>query len=396
MRTLLTSPAEMSLSDSENVIYQNALKHVTELSLNLMAVKVTNRPENFLGWCGEVLRVCRQELKVDLLEPNQLAPLKKLQVILENGFSVSQLKMVRIAAWPIFSDFIAKQSELHALPERLKLLDYIAEIRNTPLAEMTAEDLLVFAGKHTNKHDPSVYTFDVEWFASTKGAKVFHNLIQLSPGEFDLALSHIPLEGDVTFEQYQDFVTAYKKIFNSYTQDKPQGEKAPLSAATRLLAMRRPDQFIALTSAKIDIFCQGMGISKFNNFDFPAYWNEMIGTLRTLAWWSQGQPTDKDELTLWQVRAVLVDLFLFADASTAKNSNFLRLRDKTVKNKGYSASTSVARKRSKESAEALVDRALCAEGIPSYLASKRDSIINEVKEGKSVDHVIGLMRAVFG
>jgi len=39
---------------------------------------------------------------------------------------------------------------------------------------------------------------------------------------------------------------------------------------------------------------------------------------------------------------------------------------------------------------------LAAEGIPEYVIGKRETIIKEVKNGKSVDHVIGLMRAIFG
>mgnify|MGYP000496750737 FL=1 len=160
--------------------------------------------------------------------------------------------------------------------------------------------------------------------------------------------------------------------------------------------MRRPDQFIALTNAKIDILCQGLSIAKFNGFNFNAYWQDMIGTLRTFAWWNTAQPTDEADLKVWNARAVLIDLFIYADESLAQGSNYLKLRDKTLKNKGRAGSGSVARKRSKESAEMLVDRALAADDIPEYLLGKRDSIINGVKDGKSVEHVIGLMRAIFG
>ncbi len=396
MRKLLSSPVKMALTETENVIYQNALKYASELSLNLMAVKVTNRPEDFLNWCSELIRLCRQELNIELLDPEQLLPLSKLQTVLESSVSSTQLKMARIAPWPIFVDFIQKQKTIHALEERFKLLDYINEIKVKPLAELIEEDRLAFAGKHTNNHDHSVYNFDVEWFASTKGAKVFHLLLQQKPADFDQALSYIPLEGDVTPEQYENFSKAYQHIFSSHTDEKPSGEKAPLAAATRLLAMRRPDQFIALTNAKIDILCQGFSIPKFNNFDFNSYWQDMIGTLRTFAWWHQAEPTQANELKIWQARAILVDLFLFADENTAQNSNYFRLRDKTQKNNGRATAGSVARKRTKESAEMLVDRALTADDIPEYLLNKRDSIINEVKNGKSVEHVIRLMRAIFG
>jgi hypothetical protein len=409
MRKLLSSPVQMPLSDAENQVYQNALKYLTPLSLNLMAVKVTDRPEDFLGWCRELIRICREDLNKDLLEEEQTLPLKKLQEILETGFTISQFKMARIAPWAIFADFIEQQSTVHALDERLRLLDYIDEIRQKPLADLLVEDRLAFAGKHTSQHDYSHYNFDVEWFAGTKGAKVFHALLDLSPEKFDAALAHIPLTGDVSLADYQSFVSDFQQIFTEYTQIKPQGEKAPLAVATRLLAMRRPDQFIALNNNKIDILCQGLSIAKFKNNDFSSYWQDMIGTLRTFAWWHQAEPTvitesesenNQDEVTnkkenreliLWKNRAVLIDLFLFADADLAANSNYIRLRDKAM-----SKSKTTPKKRSKESAEMLVDRALTADDLPEYLLGKRDSIVIQVKNGKSVEQAIGLMRAIFG
>ena len=109
---------------------------------------------------------------------------------------------------------------------------------------------------------------------------------------------------------------------------------------------------------------------------------------------------DDFELKVWQNRAILVDLFLFADENTALNSNFIKMQNK-AKNKALkpnqrSGSSSVGRVRTKESAEMLVDRALAADSIPEYVRGKRDTIVKEVKNGKSVDHVIGLMRAIFG
>ena len=417
MRKLLSSPVQMPLSDAENQVYQNALKYLTPLSLNLMAVKVTDRPDDFLGWCRELIRICREDLNRDLLEDEQTLPLKKLQEILETGFTISQFKMARIAPWPIFADFIEQQNTKHALDERLRLLGYIDEIRQKPLADLLVEDRLAFSGKHTSQLDYSHYNFDVEWVAGTKGAKVFHALLEMSPERFDAALAHIPLTGDVNLSEYQSFVSDFQQIFTEYTELKPQGEKAPLAVATRLLAMRRPDQFIALNNNKIDILCQGLSIAKFKNNDFSSYWQDMIGTLRTLAWWHQTEPTitveneaevidesesensqsevmgkkENRELVIWKNRAILIDLFLFADADLAPNSNYIRLRDKAM-----SKSKVTPKKRSKESAEMLVDRALTADDLPEYLLGKRDSIVIQVKNGKSVEQAIGLMRAIFG
>ena len=397
MRKLLSSPVKMPLSESENFIYQNVLKYVPELSLNLMAIKVTEHPEDFLGWCHELLKLSRDSLNMDLLEPEQLTPLKKLHETLKSSISRAQLKMTRIAPWPIFYQFIQQQNEAHALDERLRLLNYIDEINTQPLSEMIEEDRLAFVGKHSNKHDISIYDFDVEWFASTKGAKLFHQLLANNPQAFDHALSHIPTDGDVTPEEYSKFVSAYQLIFSSCISEKASGEKAPLAPATRLLAMKRPDQFIALTPGKIDIFCQGFSIAKFNNYDFAAYWQDMIGTIRTCAWWHQSAPenTHEDELLLWKNRVILLDLFLLAEKDCAERSNYVRLRDKPLK-KASSSSAPVARKRTKESAEALVDRALENEELPEYLLSKRETLIHQVKEGKSIEQAISLMRAIFG
>lgn len=395
MRKLLSSPAKMALSDVENSHYQKSLTFIAELSLNLMAVKVTNHPEDFLGWCIELLDVCKQRINRDLLEEEQFKPLQKLIATLELGASASQLKMARIAPWPIFVGFIEQQAKLHALDERLALLEYVRALEQTSLAEMTELDVLAVAGKHSNQHCHTIYDFDIEWFASTKGSKLFHTLLAEQADAFDHALSFIPLTGDVTPAQYRQFVNAYKAIFSGYTKEKPNGEKAPLSPASRLLAMRRPDQFIAITSTKIDALCQGLGIVKFNNYDFDSYWQELIGTMRTFAWWHQGEPDEPRERQLWLARAVLVDLFLFADEDFAFGSNYLRIRDKKL-NSSVSSYKSPRIARAKLTTEEIVDQALADDEMPDYIKGKRDTIINEVKKGKNVDHVISLMRAIFG
>ena len=399
MRKLLSSPVNMALSDAENAIYQNALKYIAEISLNLMAVKVTEHPDDFLGWSNTLLDVCRNKINFDLLEQEQFKPLKKLEDTLISAVSISQLKMTRIAPWPIYVDFIQQQAQSHALEERLSLLDYISSIRDIPLAQMSDTQRLAFSGKHTAMHEPSVFTFDVEWFAGTKGAKIFHLLLEQQPEAFDAALSHIPLTGDVTPAQYQAFVNSYKAIFSSYTVDKPSGEKAPLAAATRLLGMKRPDQFIALTNNKIEALCQGLSIAKLSSNDFDSYWQDMIGTIRTCAWWHQAEPDIGSEQTIehkiWQARALFVDLFFYADEYLALNSNYIRLRDKANRS-NTSTSARISRPKTKQTAEMIVDRALADESLPEYIQGKRESIITEVKNGKSVEHVISLMRAIFG
>ncbi|WP_281559308.1 hypothetical protein [Thalassomonas sp. RHCl1] len=389
MRKLLTSPSKMPLSDNEVIIYQNALKQVSDISLNLMAVKVENHPAEFNLWCRELAEICLFKVNRDLLDEAQFKPLNKLIDLMKLGASVSQLRMSCIAPWPFYVGFLQEQAEIHALEERSRLLTFIEKIKATPLAEMINEDRLAFAGKHTSGHDTAVYNFDVEWFGGTKGAKAFHNVLAQYPELLDTALAHIPLTGEVTKSDYQAFVRDFKLAFDKI------GEKATLAPATRLLAMRRPDQFVVLTSGKIDSICQGVGIPRLGNQSFDDYFTALIGSVRNMAWWRQDAPEDEQELFLWQHRAILLDMLFYADKQTAENSNYLKLLNKPVKVKAERAAGTSGR-RSKDTAAMLVDRALAAEDIPEHILAKRDSIVAEVEKGKKVEDVLNLMRMIFG
>ncbi|WP_286267154.1 hypothetical protein [Thalassotalea atypica] len=389
MRAFLTSPNAMSLSDTEQTLYQNSLIFIAELSLNLMAVKVENCPTDFLSWCKELHHICTHKVNQELLEPEQFKPLKKLTELLVSGISISQLKLARVLPWPVFAKYIHDNASIQALDERLALLSYVDEIKNTAMNELSSEDVLVLAGKHTAQHDPSIYKFDTEWFGATKGAKVFLHLLADFPEEFGQALQHIPVEGNVDYSHYQAFVNAYKTIFSLHAN----GEKIPLFPATRLLSMRRPDQFIVVTNSKLDVLSKGLGIVKLNNQSFDDYWHELIVTLRHCPWWKAAAPDDAQELALWHKRAILTDLFLFADDTLAQGSNYIKLRDKP---KRTSSGQTRTIKRTKASAEELVNKALAQDDIPKYLLNMRSTIIKSVQDGKTVEQAITLMRNIFG
>lgn len=383
------SPVKMNLSGIENQYYQAALKSISEISLNLMAVKVESQPDSFINWCKQLHQICRHDVNRELLDEAQFKPLKKLESTLEAAVSISQLRMVKLVPWQLLKTFLEDNSQLQSLTERLSLLTYTKSLKETCLSELSEEDRLTIAGKHTAKHDPAAYAFDVEWFASTKSNKAFHQLLLGHPALFSEALSEIPLSGDVTSEQYFAFVKKYKAIFGQFAPE----DKPPLTAATRLLALRRPDHFIAMSSAKLDLYSQGFGITKLNNQSFDDYWHEIISTLTQCLWWKSEQPEQEEELLLWQNRMILVDLFLFADPEQASRSNYIKLRDKP---KTQRSTSTRAVKRTKESAEQLVDRALEDPTLPGFLLGMRDSLVKSVQGGKTVEQAISLMRSIFG
>lgn len=236
------------------------------------------------------------------MDEAQFKPLKKLIALLEQALSVTQISMAIVAPWMLYQEFITEQSVRHGLDERLRLLDYVAKLDLSQLGELTVEDRLAVVGKHSASHDTALYNFDVQWFGQTKTAKGFHELLSVNPSAFDEALAAIPTEGEVTQAQFADFVAAFM-MANMST-----GEKPNLAVATRLLAMKRPDQFVVVTSSRLDDLCQGLDIAKFKLNDFEAYWSDVIGTVRTMPWYNSEQPEDEKELVLWHHRVILMDL----------------------------------------------------------------------------------------
>ncbi|WP_448548571.1 hypothetical protein [Thalassotalea fusca] len=389
MRKLLTAPAKMNLTEQENSIYQNALKFITDISLNLMAVKVENHPQDFLGWCQELLGICQYGVNQDLLDEAQFKPFNKLQDVLRQAISTLQLRMLRITPWPLFSQFIQQNDERQSLTERIALLNYVSTLKASSFADMIEEDRLTILGKHTAKHEPSLFPFDVEWFASTRHARNFHQVMTTEAQIIDALWQHIPDEGEVTFAHYQAFIESF---LNFCQQHLPE-EKASLTIASRLLAMKRPDTFVALSNAKFDAISLGFGIPKLNNSSFQDYWFELIATMREMPWYNSEQPEDESEVTLWQYRAILIDCFFNAAPSQAENSNYIKLRDKP---KNTTVKMPRATKRTKASAKELVDRALTEGDHPEFLHKMRGTLIKSVQDGKTVEQAINLMKSIFG
>lgn len=385
----------MALAESDNLIYQQILKQVPEVSLNLMAIKVENRPEDFLGWCKELSNLMATKLNYELLEPEQLPTIKKIQVLLEKAISVNQLKLLRITPWPLYVEFIKQNEANTALSERFALLDYLRQTQTTPLQEQSELDRLAFAGKHTAAHDPAIYQFDIEWFASTKGARHFHQIFAERPAEFAQALDLIPSDGKVLKADFDAFVKAYKVIFEVDLDGQPSSETAPLMPATRLLMAKRPDQFVALNNQKAELLCQALGVAKLTSGDFEGYWSEIIERVQSAQWWSSAEPESEDEQRIWNNRAALIDVFYYADENTPLQSNYLKAKDRKSRPAAPNKAAT-GRKRSKETAEQIVDRRLEDPELPAYLKDKRDSLVHEVEKGKTVDQAIQLFRAIFG
>ncbi|WP_169315464.1 hypothetical protein, partial [Catenovulum agarivorans] len=335
--------------------------------------------------------ICNKHLNYQLLDDEQLPKVAKLLKLLEQAISVCQLKMLRITPWPIFVASVEQFQQREIWLEQHNFLQYLAELRSQAFSQMIAEDQMVFFGKHSAKHDPSVYQFDVEHFTGFRNAKTYLATVAHNGEKIEAMLAAIPLEGEVTFQHYQNFVNQYVAMFEQQAEP----EKAPLFPATRLLALRRPDTFVSLNSTKADVLSIAFAINKLSNQDFLAYWHDVVTSYQQMPWWKLATNSSDSEQFIFAHRAILLDLFWFSEENAHQQTNYYKALNKATP--ASSKSTIVRRNgKSLESVTAMVDRVLADEEIPAFVKANRDAIIKQVMGGKKIEEVISLMRSIFG
>ena len=109
------------------------------------------------------------------------------------------------------------------------------------------------------------------------------------------------------------FVDSYRQLFaeNGFKQ-------AQLFPATRLLTMKRPDQFVAISPETAPLFCQAFSIKALKNQDFQRYWDEIVLPLQKTAWYKTDQPMDVSQLALYRARVALIERFICTPQKTNK------------------------------------------------------------------------------
>jgi hypothetical protein len=116
------------------------------------------------------------------------------------------------------------------------------------------------------------------------------------------ALDCIPLNGEVSYQNYKDYIDNFRKAFDGDC------EKC-IGTATRLLAMKRPDVFICLDSKNQKDLCEDFGINKLKSYE--EYWNEIIVRIQYSDWWKSEKPKNKTGLKAWNGRVAMLDVICY-------------------------------------------------------------------------------------
>ena len=222
-------------------------------------------------------------------------------------------KSIKDMKWDEYYSLLQEKS--NRLEERLKLLTKSCEYFNQNTFEnMTELQRKNIAGvlKRGNSID--------DWFLfGHMPSQLFANRVSTDDkrGErgvvksymkISKALDFIPLTGEVSKKNFDNYI-AY---FEEYS-----GWGYSLSTVSRLLAMKRPDQFFCVTGInnkeKKGNFRKLKDTFKINNKIkiYEQYWNEIIEPIRQAPWYKASKPTNEQEFQVWRGRVALMDALLY-------------------------------------------------------------------------------------
>ena len=215
-----------------------------------------------------------QQKKIDSLKKSKAVAKDLSHTKSSENFTASQLS---IMTWEeYFHSITVKDSE--NLVFRLAILKEAQKLfkKNHSFSQMELEKRRAIAGmiSHLN------VTGDADWkfFGSTGNGKFMH-AIKENDADIIKAIDAIPMKGDVTKEMFDDYCEA----FSSWND--------PISSATRLLAMKRPDLFVCVNSKNKKVLSQLLGISQ-SHLTLENYWNEVHLKIINSVWFCDSNITD--------------------------------------------------------------------------------------------------------
>jgi hypothetical protein len=142
------------------------------------------------------------------------------------------------------------------------------------------------------------------WFGSMAGQGDFKTLVNEPSGLLSSALSHIPSSGTVFQEQYYAFADDFNAAFEV------KAHKGGIATASRLLVMKRPDQFVGVNDANRRGLAAAFGTA-YTSLSIENYWQRIVIPTMETEWWQHPRPRNAHEGSMWDNRAALLDSIYF-------------------------------------------------------------------------------------
>ena len=149
--------------------------------------------------------------------------------------------------------------------------------------------------------DPNSHWY---WFGSMKGAGYFSQAVKENNPYISDALDLIPSDGVVGRNHYDSYIEEFVRAFPTDKNEQRVG------AASRLLAMKRPDYFVCLTSKNKERLCEDFGIKR-TAMTYKRYWDDIVCRVIDSVWWNEPKPSDKRAIHVWLGRAAMLDAIFY-------------------------------------------------------------------------------------
>lgn len=119
---------------------------------------------------------------------------------------------------------------------------------------------------------------------------------------YSKALDQIPLIGPVRKQHYDAYLDALMQV--------PDASKGWTGMGTRLLAMKRPDQFVCITGNNRAGVTENLGATR-TTTNLENYWERIIEPLRLTPWYQAPYPSNDVEQEIWNGRVALMDAIYY-------------------------------------------------------------------------------------
>lgn len=238
--------------------------------------------------------------------------------------------------WPDYYEQLTQLPQAFELAACLKLLDVADQLMNQSnvegLNQFINSNLIerYLIGGVEDSQTAKHYPFNTQLLGNMQGFASFKKVLKSAPEGLAKLLKIIPTYGRIDGWHFTQFIDAYQALFaaNGFKQ-------THLFPATRLLTMKRPDQFVAINADSVELVCQTFAIKPLKKQDFQRYWDEVIVALQKTSWFNMEQPEEDQQTPIFRARMALFERFICQPNENYSNS---APEDTIVENKPSSES----------------------------------------------------------
>ncbi len=193
-----------------------------------------------------------------------------------------------------------KNDKHHSFEIRIKLLKKAKEyFKNNSFENMSSLARKQIAG--IVKNDENDNTLDWMYFGHMASPR-FKKRISDEYKNISKALEFIPLEGNISKDDYLNYIDYFQKNSNY-------GYGIP--TISRFLTMKRPDVFFCLTGGNEELLYKDFGIKKIKRKEYERYWDEIIQRIHESEWFNSPKPINEEEKRLWENRVAMLDAVFY-------------------------------------------------------------------------------------